>query len=1174
MIGSNRDYISHIIFSKSDLFKSPHSNNRFGILGNIYKRLCCSYGIAVNSSSNHSHFFLIGWNLDRFRCCISAAVGVNSEESIVDQYNRLKLALNRSNADLRYLLRSCSKDGAVVPMILGEYITSVPSDYIPPIERQQDSIWIVLTADSLPNNRTVNQFLLPKLHSLYALGCQYSTSCYLFQYETVNTDRLVCLRRESDIISLYDNDKSTPQESYFVNNDGENKPSTIEKSELDLIVSQINSAHELKKTILFHLDSFHEQNNNNSVYESYRFSRALGTVYNIIINAVRWLHNSMINAVFSIAWLWFIGARIVRHRFDQKYSFFTLGIGLAYWLGLYGGRNSIESVSSNTVRNGGISCNNISLTSAYITERLIRFESSIRKCAIFPVAWSLPPNLKQNIYIEVTNFVMFVIIDIILGCFLGIFLIRNSDRIVQIVESLCFNLQKSFILDTLVWFNNSPGGVKLNPVITSKVGSLVAFIVNSYDIVLLFAKIVHKPLIIFIAYSGCFGFTVQLVMIIDAIRLLTLHVAAIHRGLSYLHENQIRLIYSLWLLFNGKKRNILRNRIDTCEYDQNELLMGTMLFAMTVFLFPSFAAYFYLFAFCQLGIVFVHYILWATVVGTKEFPYYMLTLFLYDYKYVTNGVQFEVIPHRSYNTSAHHNENGIPQSQPSNLDKKIENMRSQGNKISIKKEILNNVKGILKSSGSHNLTLPNRTTSSKSIASIIINNNPQVRFSDEILINSNKSNKDNSNSPMLSLESAATVSSDSDSHSLSVSSEEIIEGLDKIRTEENDHKKNQNQDSNNNDKRKEENHALHSGLHLLNPALNLTNHFTEDPSNSHIANILNEYFHGSPDSNNNASPMINSKTSFRSYYDCSILDNYQINDKNDKLEISNQILQARLMSSSTNPPIYIELLPRIASITSLFSGYLIYISYIYSEKGTVGRLLRGIFFGRPALDIQLIHVTSELAQKRSVIEQRRIQEAFLQASDTSISIPEYPRNAKDELFDSIIHKNFMSTLTFWQIVNMIKAPELYQTVSPEIINHKNKSNNYDKNNEEEIIENESAPLLLPSKYNNKVDSAYVDINNNSSFIHYNQIQQKYSQRLLRDNHQHQYGSNALGYILLLIPTVFLSWPAMTMTNDDYANNSNNNNNNNNNSNRTLLDGVSSHLKLVSKSNGSFEEHIS
>lgn len=53
-------------------------------------------------------------------------------------------------------------------------------------------------------------------------------------------------------------------------------------------------------------------------------------------------------------------------------------------------------------------------------------------------------------------------------------------------------------------------------------------------------------------------------------------------------------------LFTGKRRNVLRNRTDSWDYDLDQLLLGTILFTLLAFLFPTVLVYYALFAMvCQ-----------------------------------------------------------------------------------------------------------------------------------------------------------------------------------------------------------------------------------------------------------------------------------------------------------------------------------------------------------------------------------------------------------------------------------------------------------------------------------------------------------------------------------------------------------------------------------------------
>ena len=46
----------------------------------------------------------------------------------------------------------------------------------------------------------------------------------------------------------------------------------------------------------------------------------------------------------------------------------------------------------------------------------------------------------------------------------------------------------------------------------------------------------------------------------------------------------------------GKRYNVLRNRIDNWDYDLDQLLLGTILFTLLAFLYPTVLTYYALFA--------------------------------------------------------------------------------------------------------------------------------------------------------------------------------------------------------------------------------------------------------------------------------------------------------------------------------------------------------------------------------------------------------------------------------------------------------------------------------------------------------------------------------------------------------------------------------------------------
>ena len=82
-------------------------------------------------------------------------------------------------------------------------------------------------------------------------------------------------------------------------------------------------------------------------------------------------------------------------------------------------------------------------------------------------------------------------------------------------------------------------------------------------------------------------------------------------------------------VYIGRKWNILRKRVDTCIYDQSQLLFGTVLFTINIFLLPSFAIYYYYFMLVKCIFTIAQSILWCVSMFISDFPYYSVLLGVY-----------------------------------------------------------------------------------------------------------------------------------------------------------------------------------------------------------------------------------------------------------------------------------------------------------------------------------------------------------------------------------------------------------------------------------------------------------------------------------------------------------------------------------------------------------------
>ena len=102
---------------------------------------------------------------------------------------------------------------------------------------------------------------------------------------------------------------------------------------------------------------------------------------------------------------------------------------------------------------------------------------------------------------------------------------------------------------------------------------------------------------------------------------------------------------------------MLRNRLDSWDYDIDELFLGTMLFTLVIFLFPTFAAYYFFLALVswpchrsrslhhtlqmQLAVIIAHALIDVLLAFLNHFPLGALMLRLKDSERLPGGWHYQ-----------------------------------------------------------------------------------------------------------------------------------------------------------------------------------------------------------------------------------------------------------------------------------------------------------------------------------------------------------------------------------------------------------------------------------------------------------------------------------------------------------------------------------------------------
>lgn len=86
-------------------------------------------------------------------------------------------------------------------------------------------------------------------------------------------------------------------------------------------------------------------------------------------------------------------------------------------------------------------------------------------------------------------------------------------------------------------------------------------------------------------------------------------------------------VHKLPFLFPGKKWNFLRSRVDSVEYDVDRLFIGTLLFTILLFLFPTVLLYYIVFTSLRLLVLIAQSFLYGVVALLNSFPFFGLWLY-------------------------------------------------------------------------------------------------------------------------------------------------------------------------------------------------------------------------------------------------------------------------------------------------------------------------------------------------------------------------------------------------------------------------------------------------------------------------------------------------------------------------------------------------------------------
>ncbi|KAF2747534.1 Gpi1-domain-containing protein [Sporormia fimetaria CBS 119925] len=245
-------------------------------------------------------------------------------------------------------------------------------------------------------------------------------------------------------------------------------------------------------------------------------------------------------------------------------------------------------------------------------------------------------------YIRFCNGLWLVANDVIMGMALGSYIVENTPLIASKIDTILIKWLIDGLRDMILWLTAQPGGFKLNTELADFIAALFLWIIDYWGGCIAHLRPFLPVIVRFMGFASFAGATMAISVFSDLLSLLTLHIHACYIASARLYHWELTVVISLFHLFRGKKWNVLRSRVDSCDYGLDELIIGTMLFTLSLFLLPTVLAFYVLFATARVAVIGTRAIMEIGLACLNHFPLFAVMLRMKDPGRVPGGICFEL----------------------------------------------------------------------------------------------------------------------------------------------------------------------------------------------------------------------------------------------------------------------------------------------------------------------------------------------------------------------------------------------------------------------------------------------------------------------------------------------------------------------------------------------------
>uniref|UniRef100_A0A672YKM5 Phosphatidylinositol glycan anchor biosynthesis, class Q n=1 Tax=Sphaeramia orbicularis TaxID=375764 RepID=A0A672YKM5_9TELE len=200
-------------------------------------------------------------------------------------------------------------------------------------------------------------------------------------------------------------------------------------------------------------------------------------------------------------------------------------------------------------------------------------------------------------FMRKANILVSFLVDVALGVLLMSWLYRD-DHITALANTLvpaADHVAKE-LEELLQWLMGAPAGLKMNRALDQVLGRFFLYHIHLWISYIHLMSPFIEGILWYGGLSACLGLTFALSLLSDMVALLTFHIYCFYVYGARLYCLKIYGLSSLWRLFRGKKWNVLRQRVDSCSYDLDQVTFSLgRCCSPSWFLLPTTALYYLVF---------------------------------------------------------------------------------------------------------------------------------------------------------------------------------------------------------------------------------------------------------------------------------------------------------------------------------------------------------------------------------------------------------------------------------------------------------------------------------------------------------------------------------------------------------------------------------------------------